>query len=222
MSEPSLQLGNGNWAGKSDNLLAYHKANNNFYADDLTFARASTGTIVNADGLIEEVPYNKLQYSNDFSNGVWVTGSYGNLPTLTANSISNPLNGLVDAWLASFSAAGTQGRLLQVFTGLSVGIPYTYSMYIKAGTKTSVTIYSDTASVGFNAVYNLSNGTITSMSSGVTATITAMTNGWYRLTLTSNIVSSGNGQYGILTKAGEDGSIYIYGAQLNSGSTAKT
>ena len=190
-------------------------------AGDFTVARATTATRVNSAGLVELVPYNFVQYSNTFNNGVWVTGGYGNLPTLTANSIQNPVNGLTDAWLASFSASGTQGRLLQLFSGLSVGVPYTYSMYVKSGTKTSVTIYSDTASVGYNAVYNLSNGTITSVS-GVTATITEVSNGWYFLTLTNNILPTGLGQYGIVTNTGEDGTLYIYGAQLNIGSTAKS
>ena len=35
---------------------------------DFNFSRASTATRVNAEGLIEEMPYNKLTYSNDFSN----------------------------------------------------------------------------------------------------------------------------------------------------------
>jgi hypothetical protein len=187
---------------------------------DLSVTRATTATRVNSAGLVEVVPYNFAQYSNTFNNGIWVTGGYGNLPTLTANLIQNPVNGLTDAWLASFSASGTQGRLLQLFSGLSVGVPYTYSMYVKAGTKTSVTIYSDTASVGYNAVYNLSNGTITSIS-GVTATITEVSNGWYFLTLTNNILPTGLGQYGIVSSTGEDGTLYIYGAQLNIGSTAK-
>ena len=187
---------------------------------DLSFTRASNGTRVNSAGLVEVVAWNLMQYSNTFSNGVWVTGGYGNLPTLTANSIANPVNGLTDAWTASFAAAGTQGRLLQLFTGLPIGVPYTFSMYIKAGTKTSVAIYSDTATVGLNAIFNLSNGTISS-TSGTTATITAMTNGWYYVTITNNILSSGNGQYGIVTNTGEDGTLYIYGAQLNIGSTAK-
>ena len=187
---------------------------------DLVVTRATTATRVNSDGLIEQVPYNFVQYSNTFNNGVWVTGGYGNLPTLTANSIQNPVNGLTDAWLASFSASGTQGRLLQLFSGLSVGVPCTYSMYVKAGTKTSVTIYSDTASVGYNAVYNLSNGTITSVS-GVTATITEVSNGWYFLTLTNDILPTGLGQYGIVSATGQDGTLYIYGAQLVSGTSAK-
>jgi hypothetical protein len=188
---------------------------------DLSFTRASNGTRVNSAGLVEVVAWNLVSYSNTFTNGVWVTSGYGNLPTLTANSIANPVNGLVDAWTASFAAAGTQGRLLQTFTGLPVGVPYTFSIYIKAGTKTIVTIMSDTASIGLEANFNLSTGVLISKSTAVTATITAMSNGWYFLTMTNNILSSGNGQYGIVTGPGDDGSLYIYGAQLNIGSTAK-
>jgi hypothetical protein len=190
-------------------------------AGDLSFTRASNGTRINSAGLVEVCPWNLVQYSNTFTNGVWVTGGYGNLPTLTANAIANPVNGLVDAWGATFASAGTQGRLLQLFTGLSIGVPYTYSMYVKAGTKTSVSIYADTATIGLEATFNLSTGVVTSASSGVTATITSMTNGWYFLTISNNILSSGNGQYGVLTNPADDGSCYIYGAQLNIGSTAK-
>lgn len=38
---------------------------------DLTFTRASNGTRVNQDGLIEKVRQNVLLYSNDFSNAAW-------------------------------------------------------------------------------------------------------------------------------------------------------
>ena len=53
---------------------------------DLTFTRASTATRVNAEGLIEEVPVNKLTYSEQFDNTSWIKYNC----TITANSIEAP------------------------------------------------------------------------------------------------------------------------------------
>ena len=59
-------------------------------AGDFTFSRSSTGTRVNADGLIEEVPWNQLTYSEDFSSwGAWRQGAA--LPvTVTTNVAESP------------------------------------------------------------------------------------------------------------------------------------
>jgi hypothetical protein len=62
MIEPSLQIGGGNWANKSDSLLGYHKNGANFYADELTFSRNSLGSYTDANGLIQSMPYNLLTY----------------------------------------------------------------------------------------------------------------------------------------------------------------
>ena len=39
---------------------------------DLSVTRATTATRVNSQGLVELVPYNLLQYSEDFSNAYWI------------------------------------------------------------------------------------------------------------------------------------------------------
>ena len=66
MAEPTIQLGGGNWAGKSDNLLGYYKEGERFYKQDFTFSRSTTGTYTDSDGYIQDMPYNILQQSNDF------------------------------------------------------------------------------------------------------------------------------------------------------------
>jgi len=53
MAEPTIQLGGGNWAGKTDNLLGYYKEGERFYKQDFTFSRSTSGTRVNSSGLIE-------------------------------------------------------------------------------------------------------------------------------------------------------------------------
>ena len=50
MAEPTIQLGGGNWAGKTDNLLGYYKKGERFYKQDFTFSRSTTGTYTDKDG----------------------------------------------------------------------------------------------------------------------------------------------------------------------------
>ena len=123
MAEPSLQLGNGNWAGKSGNLLAYHKANNNFYADELTFARASTGTIVNADGLIEEASV--ISTTEEVTNGNFATDSDWTKETgwsiaggnLIATSVSGTAAYQVGSGLVSGKKYQVQFEITEYTTG---------------------------------------------------------------------------------------------------------
>ncbi len=55
MANPSLQIGNGNWAIKEDDLLGYSKAGTRFVPEPITMTRASAGTRVNPEGLVETV-----------------------------------------------------------------------------------------------------------------------------------------------------------------------
>jgi len=66
MAEPTIQLGGGNWAGKSDNLLGYYKEGDRFYKQDFTFSRSTSGTRVNSSGLIETA---QVLGSEEVTNG---------------------------------------------------------------------------------------------------------------------------------------------------------
>ena len=94
MAEPTIQLGGGNWAGKTDNLLGYYQEDGRFYKQDFTFSRSTTGTYTDSEGYIQEMPYNLLQYSEDYSQSYWRKDKL----TATANSATSP-SGLTDAFL---------------------------------------------------------------------------------------------------------------------------
>jgi hypothetical protein len=66
MANASLQIGNGNWAIKEDNLLGYSKAGTRFLPIPITMTRATLGTRVNPSGLIEDV---ELLGSEEVTNG---------------------------------------------------------------------------------------------------------------------------------------------------------
>lgn len=52
MANPSLQIGDSNWAIKEDNLLGYSTAGTRFVPKPITMTRASAGTRVDEDGLV--------------------------------------------------------------------------------------------------------------------------------------------------------------------------
>ena len=69
MANPSLQIGNDNWAIKEDNLLGYSTAGTRFVPQPITMTRASAGTRVNSAGLVETVGSlgSELVTNGDFS-----------------------------------------------------------------------------------------------------------------------------------------------------------
>jgi hypothetical protein len=72
MANPSLQIGNSNWAIKEDNLLGYSTAGTRFVPQPITMTRASAGTRVNSSGLVETV---ELLGSEEVTNGDFATDS---------------------------------------------------------------------------------------------------------------------------------------------------
>lgn len=104
MANPSLQIGNSNWAIKEDNLLGYSTAGTRFVPQPITMTRASAGTRVNSQGLVETVELlgSEEVVNGDFNNGTtdWtVTGSGTASIVDDALNYSNTVNG---SWFAQF------------------------------------------------------------------------------------------------------------------------
>ena len=193
---------------------------------DLSFTRASNGTRINSAGLVEVCPWNLLTYSEAFNNAVWTLFDI----SITANSTTAP-NGTTTADKAVLSVANIAHFMLQD-SSITSGIVYTQSFYVKASGYSFVQI---TGSTGFTTNYanfNLSDGTLGTTDGG-TATITSVGNGWYRLTYTLTAQSTTTGRFllAVVPSAsstrlqafagnGTDG-VFLWGAQLNIGSTAK-
>jgi len=83
MANPTLQIGNNNWAIKKDNLLGYSTIGTNFLPKPITMTRASAGTRVNYGGFIETVELlgPELVTNGDFANGTtgWTVGNGWNV-----------------------------------------------------------------------------------------------------------------------------------------------
>lgn len=164
---------------------------------DLSFTRASNGTRINSAGLVEVVAWNLAEQSEAFSNtAVW---NVLNGASVTANTTTAP-NGTTTADTLTFSTNVSSN--VYSFCSAPVGANVV-SVYAKVASGTKQ----------FRLRVDLPGGTT---SSNFTATTE-----WQRFefavtTTTANLVF-----YIINDSTGVAGDLYIWGAQLNIGSTAK-
>ena len=186
---------------------------------DMDVVRATTATRVNSLGLIEVVPRNLSEYSEIFSNSYWLkTGS-----TITDNATVAP-NGTTTADKLVENSANSTHRIL-INAGISViqSSQYTISVYAKKAERDVIQIVNNQLA---GAYFNLTNGAITNVSAGITASVETLSNGWYRcvisfsavttterilvyLTDGTNITYTGNGTSGA----------FIWGAQFENFAT---
>ena len=95
MANPSLQIGNGKWAIKEDNLLGYSTAGSRFVPQPITMTRATLGTRVNPQGLVEDVALlgSELVTNGDFATDTdWTKNDWdisNGVATLPTTSTSN-------------------------------------------------------------------------------------------------------------------------------------
>jgi hypothetical protein len=181
---------------------------------DLDFVRGSDGTRINSLGQVENVCWNLLQQSEAFDNAYWFKSGL----TITANNTIAP-NGTTTA--DKLEANTTSSSYISETVGFNINC--TRFVYAKAGNFSEITILWDNYNGGKYATFNLSNGTVSYGGAGITASIESVGNGWYKC------ITSGATNYlylltlnGATNNAIPSGSfVYIWGAQLNVGSTAK-
>ena len=211
-----LQLGTGN-SGHSINFSALNVRAEVLSLADFDFDRNSTGTRVNEDYLIEDVPYNLVLHSQSFSSGWFNTNSTETLDT----SVLAP-DGTSTAWKLQANA-GTHFSFLGQTVTMSGQI--SFSVFLKKGTATTASVFlSESGNFGLTA--NLENGTITSVTgSDMVGSVESAGNGWYRFEIKhtsgddlSNSVRIGveGGSFGSVTYDGTE-NIYIWGAQITKG-----
>jgi hypothetical protein len=196
-------------------------------AGDLSFTRASNGTRVNSAGLVEVVAWNLLQYSEDFSNGYWAKYNL----TITSNSTTAP-NGTTTAD-TMLSSTATIAQVIEGAATLISGQTNTITIYAKYKDTAFLQILVPSFVSSQYVNFNIQTGVI-SGGSYTTASIESVGNGWFRCqfaytsaysgsttAIAISLVDSGTALRGAsFTGDGVKG-IYIWGAQLNIGSTAK-
>ena len=244
----TLKFGAGKWATGTDTVLAYNDENSNFKPLPFDFTRASTATVVNKLGLIEDVASgtpridflgntkgalllepqrtNSLLQSNNFNTswskvGVTVTSNVAVSPDGTTNA-DKLVGNNVSTTIVLNSVAFANGT-------------YAMSVYVKAAEFSKVAIregaaYGQYATFDLSAVSVLDTGDV----GGGTvdsAKIESVGNGWYRCSARYTN-AAGNLNLGIIplpdsyTSGQPLGSylgdgvsgVYIYAAQAEIGS----
>ena len=232
----TLKFGNKVWAAKEDSVLAYNDINNNYKPLPFSFSRASIGTRVNKDGLIETMGQDiaRIDYS-DSADGVLLledsrTNSFlhsnqfdttwqANYLVLTSGQIG--VGGSQNAWLLTGSTGTDEKRLRQSVAPTG---NVACSVYAKKGTNDFVWLRGVTAAANKRTFFNLSNGTIGSDAS-VSSSMIDMGNGWYRCEAVFNQDAGFEFYIGLSDSDGSavtstTGNIYIQYSQLEAGSYA--
>jgi hypothetical protein len=218
----------------------------------ITFSRTTTGTYMDSDGLIkvasadearfdhkyedgnivslgllvEESRSNLLTYSNDFTIWVKQTTGSGVVGVAVTDATTSP-DGANNSSKFYVDTAGGSFYSIYRSIGINSNTDYTYSVFVKQAESsvTALTVYTGSNGGNQSVFYNLSNGTVTGITTSGTNTgistagIISYPNDWYRCHMTFNVNESITVSYklGNGTTTLNEG-IYIYGAQVEEGS----
>lgn len=223
INDASVVIGGGNWGIKEADVLGYKLINDEYYAREIDFANSTAaGTYTDSTGVVRKAPYNLAQYSEMFSDASWVkVGS-----TINPNVATAPNGTLTADKLIEDTALSTH-LVLQLPAGSISGNIYTFSFYAKAAERFNVSAVNNAAGGG-QATYNLNTGVVT-FTSGISASMQLVGDGWYRCILTYSPTVTGNfnthirlaNSSGANTYQGDGISgAFIWGAQLVEGTEA--
>jgi hypothetical protein len=212
------------------------------------FSRASTGTFVGSNGLIQSAATNIPRFDHTSAGvcrGLLIEESRTNLALQSENhpSASWSKTGLTVASVSHTSPDGStisnlaredsstgMHRLFQATAYVS-GTSYSISVFLKFAGRQFVAITFPAVADNGIAIFDIQNGTIPLTQSGVTSSITAYPNGWYRCVVngissisasSSHIIQgSATGNFVTGSYTGLNGpAFYIYGSQVEAGSFA--
>jgi len=206
---------------------------------DLQLTRASNGTRINSAGLVEVVPWNLIQQSETIGVSPWAIQNC----SVTGNTTTAP-NGTTTAETLTEDTS-TSRKLLYQNPTIVANQEITLTIYVKANTLQYIRLVSNDLAENFRwfgAQFNLTALTYTSATGSngnatfTSASITDAGNGWYRISV-SGTINATTLVFAIFTSNGtafsssddRGGNVYlgtgktafIWGAQLNIGSTAK-
>ena len=199
----------------------------------VTFTRASSGTFVGSDGVLQSAVTNLLLRSEEFDNASWTKSA----TSITVNDSTSPAGSLTADKLVEDSANSQHTIGSQTISWLG-NTQYTFTVYVKAAGRDTFDLLLGTAGnwVGSNrvAIFNLTSGTIEAQDgSPVVGSIQNVGDGWFRCRLTSTTVASPSASavflrlYNTSVFSGGASSylgngtsgVYIWGAQLEQSAT---
>ena len=164
--------------------------------------------------LLEPSRTNVFTDSEYFNGADWILQD----ATITNNAAISP-EGVQNASLYT-SASELYDFVRQNISFVS-GTTYTYSVFAKAGTSALITLGYNSAAFGSgqSATFDLSDGTYTLGSANPIVTMEDYGNNWWRCSITATATATMSRTTGFSSSAsGAVTTMYIYGAQLESGS----
>ena len=184
------------------------------------FTRTTSGTFVGSNGLIQTTPasVNLLLYTQDFDNAAWTKSN----STVTANAAVAP-DGTSTADKLVEAATTSSHYVLRAATVTTAA--HVFSVYAKAGERSFVSLGFD----GLNVWFNLTTGAVGTIEAGLTAAIVSVGDGWYRCSAIRTVTVAGSKSSVIYSATADNAlsytgngtsGIFIWGAQLETGSTA--
>jgi hypothetical protein len=156
---------------------------------------------------------NLFLHSNDPSNAAWSKNGV----SVTASNQTDPFGATNNASTLDYTlATGDIGQN----TALA-NVTYTYSVFLKAGSKSNISLYVGGVGNNFGNIFDLSAGIISGTYSSafrLGASIEPFSNGWFRCSVSFN---TPNAPVIMLYSPSTGGTILFYGAQLNEGTIAQ-
>lgn len=172
-------------------------------------------------GLLIEEQRTNLILQSQFASGWSATRA-----TLRANQIIAPDGTLTGAKLIEDTSANS--HFISQNATIANSTAHTFTFYAKAGGRNWVTLWVTSIGTSSNTYFDLQNGVLGTVGTGVTATIAPAGNGWFRCSVTGTSVSTATTAYigtatanNTNTAAGDGYSgVFLWGAQLEAGSFA--
>jgi hypothetical protein len=210
----------------------------------ITFTRASAATVTNVNGIVQTLRDNKPRIDFDGSTGeckgllieeqrtnMFAHSENINTATwaqfveaiVTPNAIIAP-NGTQTAFKVTANTVNYPHGVGQTFGPTNLAT-YTVSIYAKKGELDAFRIFAWYG--GAWVAFNLTSGTVTSTSGGVTSAISSVGNGWYRCSMTWTASGSDGIRFSLSDNYPNDNwagngtsGLYFWGPQVEPGTFA--
>lgn len=194
----------------------------------VTFSRASSGTYTDVDGLIksaatnvarfdhapttgeslgllvEEARTNSLIYSERYSASSWTKNS-----VIVRDNAALAPDGTFTA-VSLTETAGTSTYYIFQSGSVTASTTHTFSLFAKgdgSGRLLNLTLQTDAGYL--QSYFNLSTGTVSNVSAGLTASIQAVGNGWYRCLVTATTGNTACVPFIYIAAAAGENSVYV-------------
>jgi hypothetical protein len=205
----TFKFGNENWAVKDGKVLAYNDENNAFKPLPFTFARSSSATRVDNEGLIKTTDsgFARIDFLNNTSGHLLLEPSSTNLVThsedfsdstswnvfamtVTSDNVTSPYG-----TQTADKIEATGNGSIRTQPSFTVSDAYSFSIFVKKGNSRYVTLRSFAFTTSVIIGFDLD--TVTAQTGGV---IEQYPNDWYRLSISKDVSSD----------ADKNGFFYIY------------